>query len=396
MVTQLAGGMTSRLLTIPEVEIIEVIVFVVAVLVSLTASWLLVSRLERLGERLGVSGAVLGMVAALAADAPEITSAVSAISQHQQQVGAGVVLGSNVFNLAALLGLGAVVAGAVGLHRRVIVFSGAVAVWIAIACLAAVIGLISSAFGLVLALAGVGFYATALSAGPRGLARLPFPSRWIGWLTSAAIEEEAEVGPAVTARPGGIRDGWVAIAALAIVVAASVVMERTASSLGGTWGVPEIVVGGLVLAAVTSLPNAVAAVYLAARGKGPAALSTAITSNNLNVAIGLLVPGTFLGLGAVSPQTTLVTAWYIGLTGFTLLIAYRGRGLRRADGAMIIGAYAVFVGSVLTTASAVSLDPLFTIAPAIVVAAAVSARLVLMREAPPPATTQADSCPAST
>ncbi len=159
---------------------------------------------------------------------------------------------------------------------------------------------------------------------------------------------------------------------------------------------PEIVVGGLVLAAVTSLPNAVAAVYLAAKGKGAAALSTAITSNNLNVAIGLLVPGTILGLGAPSPQTTLVTAWYIGLTGFTLLIAYRGRGLRRADGAIIIGAYAVFVGSVLTTASAVSLDPLLTIAPAIVVAAAVTARLVLMRESPPPATTQADSCAAST
>ena len=37
-----------------------------------------------------------------------------------------------------------------------------------------------------------------------------------------------------------------------------------------------------------------------------------------------------------------MTAWYIGLTAFTLLIAYRGRGLRRPDGLVIIGAYAVF------------------------------------------------------
>ena len=77
--------------------------FLVSALVSLATSWLLVSRLERLGERLGMSEVVLGMLAALAADAPEITSAISAISQHQQEVGAGVVLGSNVFNLAALL-----------------------------------------------------------------------------------------------------------------------------------------------------------------------------------------------------------------------------------------------------------------------------------------------------
>ena len=373
-----------RLLTIVAVEITGVTVFILAAVMSLAASWLLVSRLERLGERLGVSEAVLGMVAALAADAPEITSAVTAISQHQQQVGAGVILGSNVFNLAALLGLGAVVAGSIGLHRRVIVFSGAIAMWIAAACLAAVVGLVSPVLGLVLAVTGVGVYAVALGAGPGRLASLPLPSRWTRWLTTAVIEEEAEVGPAVRTRPGGIRDAWVAATALAVVVAASVLMERAASSLGQTWAVPEIVVGGLVLAAVTSLPNAVAAVYLAARGKGSAALSTAVTSNNLNVAIGLLVPGTFLGLGAPSGQTTLVTAWYIGLTAFTLLIAYRGRGLRRTDGLVIIGAYAVFVGSVLATAPATSMDPRLTIAPALVVAAVISSRLVLIHGTPVP------------
>ena len=55
-------------------------------------------------------------------------------------------------------------------------------------------------------------------------------------------------------------------------------MERAASALGTRFAVPEIVVGGLVLAAVTSLPNAVAAVYLAARGRGAATLSIAATS----------------------------------------------------------------------------------------------------------------------
>jgi Ca2+/Na+ antiporter len=60
--------------------------------------------------------------------------------------------------------------------------------------------------------------------------------------------------------------------------------------MGSRFVIPEIVVGGLVLAAVTSLPNAVAAIYLAARGRGAATLSTALNSNTLNVAIGLLVP----------------------------------------------------------------------------------------------------------
>src|SRR6202050_61545 len=104
--------------------------FVLAAAVSIGASWVLVSRLERVGARLGLSEALLGMLAALAADAPEITAAVTALVRHDQRIGAGVVIGSNVFNLAALLGLSALVAGQIALHRRVIELAGAVALWI--------------------------------------------------------------------------------------------------------------------------------------------------------------------------------------------------------------------------------------------------------------------------
>src|SRR5215469_18809785 len=129
----------------------DIVVFLAGAGVSLAMSWLLVSRLERIGERLGLSEALLGMVAALAADAPEISAAVSAMIAHQQRVGAGVVLGSNVFNLAALLGLGAVVAGRIGLHRKVVVLGGSVAIWVAGVSVAVVAGVLPVAAGLVLA-----------------------------------------------------------------------------------------------------------------------------------------------------------------------------------------------------------------------------------------------------
>ena len=65
------------------------LLFAPGVAVSLAASWLLVSRLERLGERAGLSEAWLGLVAALAADAPEITSAVTALARGQAGGGRG-------------------------------------------------------------------------------------------------------------------------------------------------------------------------------------------------------------------------------------------------------------------------------------------------------------------
>src|SRR6516162_2145664 len=130
---------------------LQAVLFVAGVSVSLAASWQLVQRLERLGERAGLSEAALGLVAALAADAPEITSAATALARGQASVGAGVVTGSNVFNLAALLGLAAVVAGRIGFHRRVVLLGGIPGIWIAAACLLTVAGVLSPAGGLALA-----------------------------------------------------------------------------------------------------------------------------------------------------------------------------------------------------------------------------------------------------
>lgn len=323
--------------------------FIVGAAVSLVTSWLLVSRLERIGERLSFSEALLGIVAALAADAPEISSAISALTSHQQSIGAGVVLGSNVFNLAALLGLGAVVAGRIRLHRRVVMLSGAVALSVALVSLLVVSGTVPTSAGLGLAMAVLAAYVFVLSTRGQRL-----PARWHAWLRSAVSEEELELEDAIRPSRGRWPDAITAVVALGVVIVASVAMERAASSLGERLGVPEIITGGLVLAAVTSLPNAVAAVYLASRGRGAATLSTALNSNTLNVVAGLLLPGAILGLGRPSGQALLVTGWYAGLSMVVLLLAWRHRGLSRRTGAVIIAAYAAFTVSLIVNGYAVS------------------------------------------
>ena len=323
--------------------------FFAAAAVSLVTSFLLVARLERVGERLGLSEALLGMVAALAADAPEITAAVTAVAHHEQRVGAGVILGSNVFNLAALLGLGAVVAGRIRLHRRVVLLGGAVAVWVATVCVLAVTGVLAAAWGLALTLAVLCGYLALLATEGRGLERLRVPGRPASWLRSAIAEEEQELLEAIRPPRGRWPDVALALGALVVVVVASVTMERAAADLGERYAIPEIVIGGLVLAAVTSLPNAVAAVYLAARGRGAATLSTALNSNTLNVVIGLLLPATILGLGAATGQTIMITLWYALLTVAVLGAAYLRQGLGRVTGSLIVATYAVFVVSILAS-----------------------------------------------
>ena len=153
------------------------------------------------------------------------------------------------------------------------------------------------------------------------LRRLGLPGNWVSWLTSAIVEEELELEAAIHPRRGRTRDAVVAAAAVVVVVGASVAMERAVPTLGHRHTIPQIVVGGLILAAVTSLPNAVAGVYLARRGRGAATLSTAMNSNALNVTVGLLLPATIVGLGASSRPVTVAALWYLALVAFVLVSA---------------------------------------------------------------------------
>ncbi|MGH9099551.1 MAG: hypothetical protein ACRDV8_04885, partial [Acidimicrobiales bacterium] len=206
--------------------------------VSLASSWVVVSRIERMGTRFGASEALLGLVSALAADAPEITSSVSALAQHRGAVGAGVVIGSNVFNLAALLGLGSVVAGTIALHRRAVLLEGSVAVWVAIACALSIAGVVTAPVGLVIVLVALVPYVALVALGRSRRWRRPDPSPLRRWLSLALSEEELELGATVRPRRGRPLDALVGAAALAVVVAASVEMEHGAVHLGAHFAVP--------------------------------------------------------------------------------------------------------------------------------------------------------------
>lgn len=148
---------------------------------------------------------------------------------------------------------------------------------------------------------------------------------------AAVHEEEIELGEAIRPRRGTGRDALAAAAALGLVLGASVLMEQAATTVGARLGAAGIVTGALVLAVVTSLPNAVAAVYLAARGRGAAVLSTALTSNALNVTVGLLLPGALLGLGPRSGTGILVAGGELDRV-LQLGGRCRGRGPRCRSG----------------------------------------------------------------
>lgn len=321
-------------------------VFVVAAALSTGSSVLLVSRLERVGERLGLAEALLGLVVALAADGPEITSALTAVTTGQREIGVGVALGSNAFNLAAMLGLSVLAAGGLRLPRFATMLEGSLAVFIALIAVAVVMIWIGPVLGLVLALAAFLPYVVVCALPPASRARLPLPRPMLTWLRRAIDQEKVTIERAPRGDPA---DAAVAVGAAVAVIGASIVMEQTATTMGAQAGIPPIVVGGLILAAVTSLPNAVAAIYLTLRGRGVAAMSEAFHSNAFNVLLALLAPAVIVGIGSPTGGVPLAAGTYLALTVAAVVFALAGRGLGRPAGLMLIGGYLGYVALVITT-----------------------------------------------
>src|SRR5580698_4130587 len=90
---------------------------VVALVITLGASEFLVRGVGVLARNLGLLGGIVGLIVALGADSPEISSSISAVASGSAATAGGVVFGSNIFNIAILLGGAALAAGAVKVHR---------------------------------------------------------------------------------------------------------------------------------------------------------------------------------------------------------------------------------------------------------------------------------------
>jgi cation:H+ antiporter len=318
-------------------------VFCVCVVASLVASLVFGRTLDRVSEGLGASEGLHGILTALGADAPEISTAIAALVASHGELGVGVVVGSNVFNLAALLGLSAIVAGSVRIHRHGLLFNGGIALAVTGLGIALVLDAIGVVWAVILLLAVFLPYVFVLSSRTARLRRV-VPAGPVRRFVVVAVREEIEDLQTGEAPPRGTRaDAVVLACSLAVIVGASIGMVDAATDLGGEWGISDIVVGTIVLASLTSLPNLLTAMRLALHGRGAAVVSEALNSNSLNIIAGISIPALVFSIGTASGVETFAAWWLLGMTVVSVALAYGGSELRRREGATIVALYVAFV-----------------------------------------------------
>jgi cation:H+ antiporter len=133
------------------------------------------------------------------------------------------------------------------------------------------------------------------------------------------------------------------VPALAAIIGGSTGMVKAAIFLADRWSLPRVLVGTLLLAVLTSLPNAYTGIRLGLRGRGTALVSETLNSNTINLVGGLAVPALFVSLGSLSGSLVFDVAWLLGMTTVTLALLFRRRGAGRGAGLLILLLYAIFV-----------------------------------------------------
>jgi cation:H+ antiporter len=331
--------------------VLAVLLFAVSLAVTLGAARLFARRLDWLGVRFGFPEALIGLLTAVAADGPEISSSLFALAKGANNVGVGVLVGSNGFNLAAMIGLSALLGGRVRLPREVLLLEGLVGLLVTVlASLMLLSWLPPAAAGSLAALVLLPYLALVII-GARLLERLhPQASTPIARLARALHEHPGPERPPVNTESPTHHLLGLIVLDVAVIVAGSFGMVQSALTLAGDWHIPHAVLGVLILGPLTSIPNAATAIRLGLAGRGAALVGETFNSNTINLAAGVIVPSLFVSLGALVTLGKLQLAWLFAVTLLTLALLARPDGMRRTGATVLILLYFAFVVSTLVGA----------------------------------------------
>jgi cation:H+ antiporter len=292
----------------------------------------LVRGSSALALRLGVTPLVIGLtVVSFGTGSPELIVSIEAATQGNSAIALGNVVGSNISNIALILGLAAL---ARPLPVRVEFIRREVPVMIAVSlllCLLLIDGSLSRFDGLLL-LVGSIIYIVLSYVLARRAAALE---------VSSVVKEEFAAAMPDTKGPAWKDITFVIIGLIGLVVGAKMMLSG-AIPLAKQWGLSEVVIGLTIIAVGTSLPEMATSVVAALKGEADVALGNAIGSNILNILFILGIAALIQPISGRGLQT-LDLIVMVGTALATLPLFWRGAVLSRAEGALLLAGYTLYM-----------------------------------------------------
>jgi cation:H+ antiporter len=283
-----------------------------------------------LARRLGLSPLVIGLtVVSVGTSLPELLVSVEAALMGSGDLALGNVVGSNIGNIALILGVAALVQP-IAVQAQVVRIEAPVLVVVSLAFIGLIVdGTLGRVDGALLVAGIIAYVAYNLRAAQR---------------SSPAVQAEFEEGIPET-RSWPLEVGMLVLGFGGLVAGAHLLVEG-AVAIAETFGVGPIVIGLTIVAVGTSLPELATSVVAAYRGRGDIAVGNAVGSSIFNI-LGIL------GLTVlVRPLSTQTLGWVetgvmLGTAVVVIPLFRTDWTLSRAEGTFLVVCYLAYLAYLL-------------------------------------------------
>jgi len=316
---------------------------------------LLVRGSSSLALRLGISPFVVGLtVVGFGTSSPELAASLAAAIRGSGDIAVGNVVGSNIFNIAVILGLTALIVP-IPIRFRAIraellwtVVAGAVP-WLALLVAGQQI---SRWMGAVI-FAGLGVFLVRAFIVGRRAPDAPEPRLEADLLElvpgaprSAGTTGHADSQTTTRPRFAFTQTAWwavvLSIVGLGLLVGGSQLLVGGAVSIARSLGISELVIGLTIVAAGTSMPELVTSIAAALRKSADLALGNILGSNVFNI-FGILGLTAIVAPQRVTQQSIVLdTSVMFGISVLLAVMCFTGSKISRWEGAVLIVLFAIY------------------------------------------------------
>lgn len=316
--------------------ILDIIYLIAGLVLILTGANALTDGASAIARRIGISDLVVGLtVVAFGTSAPELVISVMSAANGNAGMAIGNVVGSNIFNILAIIGITAMV-------RPIVIERTVMTREVPMVLISSVVLLILGNTSLL-----DGAEAPAVTRAD-GLLLLIFFGLFI-WYTfatakSAAPDEPAGVNASAKGQMKPLKSILWVVVGLAMLVIGGDRFVAGASGIASMMGISDAVIGLTIAAAGSSLPELATSIVAARKGQTSLAVGNVIGSNIFNIffvlgASATIHPVAFGTIGNIDLLT---------LTGASALFLCCGwligrRTITRAEGAIFTLSYIAYI-----------------------------------------------------
>jgi cation:H+ antiporter len=295
----------------------------------------LVDNASALASKLKISNLVIGLtIVAFGTSSPELVVSVISSVQGNSEIAIGNIVGSNIFNILAILGISALI-------LPLAVKSTTTWVEIPLCLLSALLVFF------------LGYTGTTDESGYLMISRTDGYILLVMFLAFALynyhLSKRGDISDDITVRRQSTRRSiLMIITGLAMLVGGGRLVVLSAVNIATEIGVPERLIGLTIVATGTSLPELVTSVVAAIKRNTDIAIGNIVGSNIFNV---FLVLGISAVINPVPLATGTSTDLLVNISASLLLFAFiftgKGRQIERWEGLVFIIAYLSYIAFIL-------------------------------------------------